>query len=90
MAREYASTRENRHPRDGWQVEGRLTFCWSGFPLAAMAFLASSNFVWNNNNTTIKQKHQGELDNDGQRKEGRGLQIKQISMPSGTDCVLSW
>lgn len=53
-----------------------------------MAFLASSYFVWNNNNTTIKQKHQGEQDTDRQRKEGRELKIKQISMLQGTDCVL--
>ena len=53
-----------------------------------MAFLASSYFVWNNNNTTIKQKHQGEQDTDGQRNKERGLKIKQFSMLSGTDCVL--
>ena len=55
-----------------------------------MAFLASSYFVWNNNNTTIKQKHQGEQDTDGQGKEEKGLKIKQFSMLQGMDCVSQW
>ena len=70
-------------------MEGRLTFCWSGFPLAAMAFLASSYFVWNKNKQ-LEQKHQGEQDTDGQGKEEKGLKIKQFSMLQGMDCVLQW